>query len=148
MPWIMCYRCKKSFGSKDRNMYRNVSNSAHSYLQDKLVEDNVNFSDIGPIYLCSACERNYQRRSKEKQQHEALVLLYPRPMNTEQSKQNSQLQKCWRIPYQYGCFICGALLSNNSVLVLADVRLIYSSSMMFIFVTSSCVVLAVWLVRT
>ena len=93
-------------------------------MQDKLPEDNVDFLDIAPIYLCSTCERNYRRKSKEeKQQHEAFVPSNPGQMNTEQSKQNSQLQNCWKIPYQYGCFICGVLLSNKSVLVPADAPL-------------------------
>ena len=105
-------------------MYHDVSSSGYHYLQDKLVEDKVDFSGIGPIYLRSACERNYRRKSKEeKQQHNALILSSPGQMNTEQSEQNIQLLKCWRIPYQYGCFICDALLSNNSVLVPVDARL-------------------------
>ena len=52
-----------------------------------------------------------------------MVLSNPGQMNTEQYEQNIQQQNCCRIPYQLDCFICGALLSNNSVLASTDARL-------------------------
>lgn len=125
MPKIKCCKCTKSFESNDRNKYRDISSSAYNYLQDELVEDNVVFSTVGSIYLCSACERNYRRKStEEKQQHQAIISSDQEQMNTEQSEQKIQLHKCWRVAYQpHVCFLCGVRLSNISVLVPAAARL-------------------------